>query len=314
MPGALPRDAVGTSGEARETLLLQGDSVGEVAEGKRDRAAELIDGTDLTPDEQASLSIEDEAERIREAARELLGASFGLLPEFTVTNEAELAAAAAFRDAPHVDGLLRFSAGPLVVEEWLQGAQRVREKVGVLESVRTMTFAFGRHELGAKALQLPFRDTDHWIAVGYPAPGPDQPFVPEGEFLSLIQVLGPPFDPSQKQVGFVIDEWTEVIPSAVETTGIAVHYDQPSSEPPQCLLLAVTPEETGTWTWADLVAVLHDTLDRAQKRGVEPDQLGRGAFGHLLPGVMTAVTPPPFATISTDLLHQTGSARLEPNP
>ena len=46
----------------------------------------------------------------------------------------------------------------------------------------------------------------------------------------------------------MVDEWSEVIPAGTETTGIAVHYNQPSTEPPQTLLLVVTPEITGRWT------------------------------------------------------------------
>jgi hypothetical protein len=74
------------------------------------------------------------------------------------------------------------------------------------------------------------------------------------------------------------------------------------------LLLAITPKETGRWRWDDLVAILHDTLDRARKRAVEPDHLARTAYGHLLPAVMTAVGSHPLATISADLVHLTATA------
>jgi hypothetical protein len=35
----------------------------------------------------------------------------------------------------------------------------------------------------------------------------------------------------------------------------------------------VTPEETGAWEWDDLVGALLDTLRRAKRRAVEPEQL-----------------------------------------
>ncbi|MCP3669072.1 MAG: hypothetical protein GY814_01270 [Gammaproteobacteria bacterium] len=103
----------------------------------------------------------------------------------------------------------------------------------------------------------------------------------------------------------LIGEWKEVIPSKSQTTGIAFHYNQPTTEPPQTLLLAITPEVTGTWSWDKLVGTLHNTLDRAKLRAVEPDQLDNTAFGHLLPAIISAVTSYPFATISTDYVHQT---------
>ena len=104
-----------------------------------------------------------------------------------------------------------------------------------------------------------------------------------------------------------MDEWAEVLPARVETTGIAVHYDQPSSEPPQTLLLAVAPKLTGKWMWDDLVAILEDTLSRAKQRGVEPDLLSATPFAHLLPAILTAVTRYRFGTLSTDLIHQTAA-------
>jgi hypothetical protein len=99
----------------------------------------------------------------------------------------------------------------------------------------------------------------------------------------------------------LFDEWNEVIPNRVETTGIAIHYNQPSTEPPQCLLLAVSPVVDGRWQWDDLVDTIMDTFDRAKRRGVEPDFLRTTAYAQLLPAVLTTFTRFPFATISTDL-------------
>jgi hypothetical protein len=81
------------------------------------------------------------------------------------------------------------------------------------------------------------------------------------------------FQSGAKQSGVLIDDWTEEIPTATETTGIAFRFNQPNAAPPQALLLAVTPNETGSWDWDDLVGTLNDTLRRAKRRAVEPDQL-----------------------------------------
>lgn len=321
LSGAWPRDAVGTSPEAHQLLLDQAASVLDLATERRDRAQQLKELTDLTAEEQAELSVERKVERYREAARQILGAAFNLLPRFSPANPDELEAAVAFRDTPLPGGLTRYSNNPLIVDEWLQGAARVREPLSLLEDICSVNDAFARPELSLQPLQLPFREEDHWIAVEYPEVAVedlDDPtaFRPEGDFLSVVQhIASGSFDPRTAQTALVVDEWSEVIPGRIETSGVAVHYDQPSSEPPQALLLAVTPEITGSWSWDDLVAILHDTLDRAKKRAVEPDQLDFTPLGHLLPAILTAVTTYPFATISTDLVYQSeiAFAQLAPS-
>lgn len=72
-------------------------------------------------------------------------------------------------------------------------------------------------------------------------------------------------------------------------TGITFNYNQPNASPPQALLLAVTPEEKGNWTWDELVGILNDTLRRAKLRAVEPrllEQLKRPESNVLLPAVL----------------------------
>lgn len=304
VPGAFPRDAVGAPFVAGDGLLAQARSARDLARQRRDRARALVELSALTLEEQARLTVEDRVEICRRATREVLGSAFNLIPRFRLKSPAEAAAALAFREAAPPAGLLRFAGDPLVVDEWLAGVARVRPRMAGLETTCTLAAVVRDAELWLKPLQLPFRSTDHWIAVEYPAD-----FQPAHAYLSLVQVLpAATFDVGVDQSGFLVDEWTETIPRRTETTGLAVHYDQPSSEPPQVLLLAITPKETGRWRWDDLVAILHDTLDRARKRAVEPDHLARTAYGHLLPAVMTAVGSHPLATISADLVHLTATA------
>jgi hypothetical protein len=87
----------------------------------------------------------------------------------------------------------------------------------------------------------------------------------------------------------LIDDWTEVIPTRNETTGIAFNFDQPNATPPQALLFAVTPQQKGRWTWDDLVGILNDTLLRAKLRAVEPqwlDMIDKAEIGVLLPAIL----------------------------
>ncbi|GJL65133.1 MAG: hypothetical protein NPIRA05_01040 [Nitrospirales bacterium] len=303
LPDAFPKQ--------RAELLSQASRVRDVAQSKLKQADDLMALRNLTPDRIASLSVEDRIEIYRHAARSILDESFNLLPTFLINNSDEVAAAVEFRDAGSGLNLTRFSNNALIVDEWLQGVARVRDKMALVEEVVTFNDAFEHADWVLKPLQLPFLESDHWIAVKYPAPDPNNPddtnaFQPEGDYLSIVQLVpSGQFDAAANQIGLLIDEWTETIPNKIETSGIAVHYNQPGSQPPQALLLAITPEVTGNWTWDDLEAILLDTMIRAKKRAVEPEHLGLTPFAQILPAILTAVSSKPFATISTDLVNQT---------
>jgi len=108
----------------------------------------------------------------------------------------------------------------------------------------------------------------------------------------------------------LIDAWTEVIPGDTETTGIAFNYNQPNSEPPQVLMLAVPPKIRGSWKWDDLLSILQDSLNRAKQRAVEPDQLDNHALAQFLPAILTPTTSNPDATISAPLDFQTAKGNF----
>ena len=88
----------------------------------------------------------------------------------------------------------------------------------------------------------------------------------------------------------LLDEWSEVIPRADITTGIAFHHDRPDQEAPQAMLLVTPTDFRGGWQWGDLVDALDETLDRARRRAVEPTHLDGTAYAQLLPATVMAVT------------------------
>jgi hypothetical protein len=102
-----------------------------------------------------------------------------------------------------------------------------------------------------------------------------------------------------------------VLPGTQETTGIAFHYDRPSSEPPQSWLLVVPPDPGAAWTFADVVDAVAETLDLARLRAVEPDDLDALPWARFLPAVITAATLHPI-TISVDLGRVNGSLTKAP--
>jgi hypothetical protein len=100
--------------------------------------------------------------------------------------------------------------------------------------------------------------------------------------LSVVAVDAPA-DPGVDLAGLMLDDWSEVVPTTKETTGVAFHFDRPNASLPQALLLAVPPVLRGHWRWDDLVATITDTFDRARLRAVEPDQLMRSPYAQLPP-------------------------------
>jgi hypothetical protein len=144
---------------------------------------------------------------------------------------------------------------------------------------------------------LPYKVEDHWLALQFPYdPDPatkkdsTKNYQFDGDRLLYTAHYAVPFNRSQRQCGLLLDEWTEVIPSDNETTGIAFHYDRPNCEPPQTMLLVTPPEFKGSWQWQDLVDTLNETLDLAKKRAVEPSQIDATPYARLLPSTIMATT------------------------
>jgi hypothetical protein len=88
----------------------------------------------------------------------------------------------------------------------------------------------------------------------------------------------------------LLDEWSEVIPGTKETAGLAFHYDRPSNEPPQALLLAVAASAGERWNFDDLELAVVETFDLARKRAAEPRNLAGTPLSRFLPATLMATT------------------------
>jgi hypothetical protein len=108
------------------------------------------------------------------------------------------------------------------------------------------------------------------------------------------------------QAGLVFDDWTETVPAANETTGVAFNFNRPNAMAPQALLVAVAPKSRGRWTFDDLTGCVHEALELAKLRAVEPDALvGRhanepapfGSYFQVLPAVLSQFTAGRLPTV-----------------
>ncbi|WP_405535212.1 hypothetical protein OG787_12235 [Streptomyces sp. NBC_00075] len=253
-------------------------------------AAELARRTEAAQDAFAAHAAAADAparvEALQTCAQALLGEETRLIPHFTMR---PAAAAEWSRALAAVPDLLSHLTGALhadfPVEDWLHSAARVRTPLWRFEQAGLLAEALGAPVPEPVPVQLPHRPGDRWLAMEYP---PEQDL--GGEHLLYTAVYPVPFDPAGTLCGLLLDEWTEVLPSDETTAGLAFHYDRPSSEAPQALLL-VTPASGGrTWTWDDLRQSVPDTMALAKRRAVEPVHLGAGPAARFLPAAVSAVT------------------------
>jgi hypothetical protein len=273
---ALPRSSVGAGVEQLDALGRQADAV-------LARATALGTATDAQlAKADAATAAEQKVEILTDAMKAWMGADTVLLPRFALHDATAVGQAHATRD--DLISYVRNTLGvPLPVDEWLHGAACVRPRVHDFEMMRAMADAMRVDPLTLSPIQLPFRAGDRWLGAEFP---PDTQVV--HNTVSMVQHLPQGFDPAAaRHCGLLIDEWVESVPARDTVTGIAFNFNAPNSAPPQALLLAVTPAETGRWQWDDLVDCVLDTFRRAKLRAIEPDMLGDlPGIGTLLPAVV----------------------------
>jgi hypothetical protein len=224
------------------------------------------------------------------AVHQLLSSDFMVIPEFMLpAQQADELQNAYNSDSTLLQHQVTTLGNDFPVDEWLYGIARVREMLHRWETLTMLTEAIQNVTLDLHPLQLPYMENDSWLALPYPAT-----YVIDKDKLLYTAHYTEPFDKNAPQCGLLLDEWTEVIPTTEETTGVTFHYDRPNAEPPQVMLLAVPPVINGKWEWADLVDTLHETLELAKRRAIEPDHLASTDYARYLPATISAVTMHPI--------------------
>ena len=285
-PDALPAGALDVTAARIRSLVAQAAALSASLEKRLDEARELLDISFADPlpadprqaQRERARRTDARLDRYSEAAKVLLGRSFVILPLFAPHSSA----------APELGAALAspIETNPLAVEEWLQSVARVRRPMEALGWIAACHDWIHPAPMALTPVQLPVHPGDAWIGGAWGAAAP------AGEAVSLV-FCNVPGDAASPRAGLLIDEWTEVVPSETETTGVAFHYNRPNAQPPQALLLAIAPELRGTWRWDDLVAVVTETLDRAKLRAVEPDHVAQSEYFQLLPTILTEFSNAP---------------------
>jgi hypothetical protein len=233
-----------------------------------------------------------------EAGRLVFGEEFVFIPTFALPQAQADEWANAYDNR---EPLLRHHKTTLgndfPVDDWMYGVARVRDKMHHVENLTFLTEAFQTKSPELRAIQFPYAVDAYWMALEYPAAEKSRL---ERELLLYTAHYPIDFDPARRQGGLLLDEWTEVVPADTETTGLTFHFDKPNAEPPQGWLLALPSHAAGEWSWDDLVATLHETLDMARLRAVGPRELDETALSVFLPATILATTWQPI-TIAADL-------------
>jgi hypothetical protein len=142
-------------------------------------------------------------------------------------------------------------------------------------------------ELRLRPAQVPYRAGDPWVGSIHDLGG-----IPP-DILSLLFTDDIPIGAPTDFSGVVLGSWEETVPNATETGGLAFHFDQAGTQPPQALLLAVPPPtEEVRWHANHLFAILNEALDLVRVRTVDPDLLK--TYGAVVPSIFLAHTSKPF--------------------
>lgn len=242
--------------------------------------------------DHAAASSELERTRALEScAIALFGDGFRLFPEFgveaTLGTEVENAVAAS-RSGELFQSLVTptdpsVPAQDFPIDTWMYGIARVREKMAAWEQLVQLSGALGATEPELLACQLPYVPNDRWLALE----------IDDRGRLSTDRLLYTahftvPFDKTVRQCGFLIDEWTEVVPTDEVDTGMAFHFDRPNCEAPQAWLLLTPARFSGAWQWTDVVDSLRETVDLAKQRAIEPKHIDALPYAPLLPASVMA--------------------------
>lgn len=222
-----------------------------------------------------------EVELLENVTEFLFGRFYRVYPDF------RLPAAADLEQAMN-DPELKASANNFAVERWLQTQAPLRPKMDLYYRGNMLTELFGgtKEREGYALLQLPLQE-------GKPGPWVGQEygdFVPHGDTLAMTLELQTDFDFSKGTFsGLLIDDWQELVPDPEVNAGIALQYDQPDTEAPNAVLLAMTPQPAADWDWPTLRAAVLDNLHLSKLRAVDPDVIKQSFLDQLLPTILGPV-------------------------
>lgn len=274
---AFPKSTVGEGAELKETLLIQTEDI-------LHQIRIMINTVEnITPN----------VDGLVQSFAIIFGPAFKVLPifHFAMQEDDEIERVAVVQKAYDAENaILSFITNKTKmstnknIQNWLNEILYIRPKLASFELVRLLYNSFQEKQLAMHIMQLPYEENDSWLGLEFPA----EMQVGKGKLSVLIHHFpqsAPDWGKSNFS-GLLIDEWVEEIPGKEELTGISFQYNQPDSQPPQAMLLAISPTEGKNWNWDTISDIIEDTLRRAKQRAVGTDDLANTDWIGVLPGVL----------------------------
>ena len=264
-------------------LIEKADKIANDLDTRIDKVKQALVG--LSTEESQRL------QQLQETAKALLGKNTLVYPVIEMLNVDVLKTA--------FDGRNQLqNADPETLDNWLGDAALVRKPLRYFRQVSMLRELFSAVEDAFKeplVVQLPFQagKSQPWIG-GILKEVDLEKIAPElRPTTSILLEVAKDFKPDTPFTGMLIDEWQEFIPSTTTDTAITFQYDQPNTEPPQTLLLAVSPVEGGNWQWEYLMGAVEDALNMSKSRLVTPAQLQQHnkVFAKVLPAITFPFLP-----------------------
>lgn len=256
---------------------------------KLKRYDEIISKNDTQTSDSESIEL------LLTGAKQLLAENILLVPQLKLSADFAIQLQLAHDNQEDIQEFSKLKENKLFpVEDWLSGVARIRENMWHFENTASLINGYKPTiDIDLKPLQFPIREDARWLAMKFiDETENSEEYIKSlsGDSLLYTAHFSSTFDSSKPIKGIVIDEWTEVVPMKNETIGIAFHYDQPNSEPPQTMLLVTPSQLKGKWEWEDITGAMEETLAMAKKRAVDPSMIDSTKFGQLLPTTLMAVS------------------------
>ena len=289
----------------------RGIVLAEIAK-RRSRCTELLA-------EAASPALEptEKVSRLTSATKVLFGDGFVVLPTFTPVGSSDLGQAMIQTDIVGPSGEERVRLWLQQVAQTHPAVRRLDDSLMSIEAWRTAAIlsdttgpggpltTISGPELRLRVAQLPLCRNRPWMALADaersqvaapPVAETDEecrdPEDGRPRGVVSIVAIAPEVLDVACLTGLLIDQWDEHIPSDTVTTGVSFQYDQPGSQAPQSLLLAVPSQlevQPAPWTTDALLEIVNDTLDLAKIRAVDLDAFSQ--VGSLFPSLFLAMDP-----------------------
>lgn len=241
----------------------------------------------LPTPEESSTSLVVENARLRLLAA--FGETFVSLPEFEPPHAAELDLSLGARDTLLTTNGQVDDGAP---DRYLQQMMRSRPRLGRYRKLNLYARTAGLGRPAVEVVQLPHTPGERWLGLPFET-RPEQ-----GRTAMLLLSYEPDLSTTVPWKGLVLDNWNDVIPYDREETGFALHYNSPQAQAPQAVLVVAPSRRAASWSFAEVIASLEQTMDLMKVRAVETEHVD---MSQVFPPMVVGQNPNITSAITTDL-------------